>query len=36
MPQQHKGFTFRTYLRLPARMSMMYVGQDFAGQRDCA
>lgn len=32
MQQQPKGFTFRTYLRLPARMSMMYVGQDFAGQ----
>jgi hypothetical protein len=32
MQQQHKGFTFRTYLRVPARMSMMYVGQDFAGQ----
>ena len=30
--QPHKGCTFRTYLRLPARMSMMYVGQDFAGQ----
>jgi len=32
MQQQHKGFTFRTYSRFPAQMSMMYMGQDFAGQ----
>ena len=32
MNQQHKGFTLRTYSRFPAKMSMVYMGQDFAGQ----
>ena len=32
MNQPHNGFTLRTYSRFPARMSMMYMGEDFAGQ----
>ena len=32
MNQPHNGFTLRTYSRFPARMSIMYLGEDFAGQ----
>ncbi|MGH7181128.1 MAG: PilZ domain-containing protein [Nitrospiraceae bacterium] len=32
MNQQHKRFTPRAYARFPARMSMLYLARDFAGQ----
>lgn len=32
MKQQRDGFVLRTYSRFPIRTSMIYMGQDFAGQ----
>jgi PilZ domain-containing protein len=32
MNKQNKRFTIRIYSRFPVQISMMYLGQDFAGQ----